>query len=97
MADSETSTDMAVTAALLSSINSKPVPEDAVFIGELALTGELRQVPQIVPRVREALTHGKKQIYIPAVAYHKSMQQFVKPGQSVIPLKNVRELIEALS
>ena len=96
MADSETSTDMAVTAALLSSINSRPVPEDSVFIGELALTGELRQIPQIVPRVREALSHGKKQIYIPSVAYHKSMQQFVKSDQSIIPLKNVRELIEAL-
>ncbi len=97
MADSETSTDMAVTAALLSSINSKPLPEDSVFIGELALTGELRQIPQIVPRVREALSHGKKQIYIPAVAYHKSMQQFVNPDQTVIPLKNVKELIEALN
>jgi len=96
MADSETSTDMAVTAALLSSINSKPLPHDAVFIGELALTGELRQIPQIVPRVREALSHGKKQIYIPAVAYHASMQQFVKADQQIIPLKNVRELIEAL-
>ena len=96
MADSETSTDMAVTAALLSSIHSKPLPVDAVFIGELALTGELRQIPQIVPRVREALSHGKKQIFIPSVAYHASMQQFVKADQKIIPLKNVRELIEAL-
>jgi len=96
MADSETSTDMAVTAALLSSINSKPLPLDAVFIGELALTGELRQIPQIVPRVREALSHGKKQIYIPAVAYHASMQQFVKGDQQIIPLKNVKEFIGAL-
>lgn len=97
MADSETSTDMAVMAALLSSINSRPVPEDSVFIGEVALTGEIRQIPQIVPRVREALSHGKKQIYIPAVAYHKSMQQFVKAGQSIHPLKNIKELIKALS
>ncbi|WP_022941741.1 DNA repair protein RadA [Psychromonas hadalis] len=97
MADSETSTDMAVTAALLSSINSKPLPEDSVFIGEVALTGELRQVAQIVPRVREALSHGKKQIFIPAVAYHKSMLQFVKAGQIIHPLKNIKALIEALN
>jgi DNA repair protein RadA/Sms len=97
MSDSETSTDMAVMAALLSSINSKPVPEDSVFIGEIALTGEIRQIPQIVPRVREALSHGKMQIYIPSVAYHKSMQQFVKKGQSIHPLKNIKELIEALN
>lgn len=96
MSDSETSTDMAVTAALLSSINSKPLPADAVFIGELALTGELRQIPQIVPRVREALSHGKKHIYIPSVAYHSSMQQFVKKEQHITPLKNIKELIEAL-
>lgn len=97
MSDSETSTDMAVTAALLSSINSKPLPQDAVFIGEVALTGELRQVPQIVPRVREALSHGKKQIFIPAVAYHKSMQQYAKTGQTIQPLKNIKDLIEALN
>lgn len=97
MSDSETSTDMAVLAALLSSINSRPLPEDSVFIGEVALTGEIRQIPQIVPRVREALSHGKKQIYIPAVAYHKSMQQFVKKGQSIHPMKNIKELIEALN
>jgi len=97
MSDSETSTDMAVMAALLSSINSRPLPEDSVFIGEVALTGEIRQIPQIVPRVREALSHGKKQIYIPAVAYHKSMQQFVQKGQSIHPMKNIKELIEALN
>lgn len=97
MADSETSTDMAVTAALISSINSRPLPVDAVFIGEVALTGELRQVPQIVPRVREALSHGKKQIFIPAVAYHKSMEKFVKGDQSIQPLKNIKALIEALN
>jgi len=97
MSDSETSTDMAVTAALLSSINSSPLPEDSVFIGELALTGEIRQIPQIVPRVREALSHGKKHIYIPAVAYHKSMQQFVKAGQTIYPLKDIKALIKALS
>jgi DNA repair protein RadA/Sms len=97
MADSETSTDMAVMAALLSSINSKPLPVDAVFIGEVALTGELRQVPQIVPRVREALSHGKKQIFIPKVAYHKSMEQFVKAGQTIQPLNNIKALIEALN
>ncbi|MCP5076488.1 MAG: DNA repair protein RadA [Psychromonas sp.] len=97
MADSETSTDMAVTAALISSINSNPLPIDAVFIGEVALTGELRQVPQIVPRVREALSHGKKQIFIPAVAYHKSMEQYVKGDQSIQPLKNIKSLIEALN
>ncbi|MEH6453977.1 MAG: magnesium chelatase domain-containing protein, partial [Psychromonas sp.] len=68
-----------------------------VFIGELALTGELRQIPQIVPRVREALSHGKQQIYIPAVAYHKSMEQFVKANQSIHPLKNIKDLIEALN
>lgn len=97
LSDSDTSTDMAVTAALISSINSKALPEEAVFIGELALTGELRQIPQIVPRVREALSHGKQQIYIPAVAYHSSMQQFIQAGQTIIPLKNVRDLIEALN
>ncbi|WP_305838992.1 magnesium chelatase domain-containing protein [Photobacterium leiognathi] len=96
MADTETSTDLAVMAALLSSINSRPTPEDSVFIGEVALTGEIRQVQGGVARVKEAAKHGKKQIYIPKANYHSSMQKDLNPDQKIIPVAKIREVIEAL-
>lgn len=96
MADTETSTDLAVMAALLSSINSRPTPEDSVFIGEVALTGEIRQVQGGVARVKEAAKHGKKQIYIPKANYHSSMLKDLNPDQKIIPVAKIREVIEAL-
>ncbi|EJG1820169.1 DNA repair protein RadA [Vibrio vulnificus] len=96
IADTETSTDLAVMAALVSSINSKPTPEDSVFIGEVALTGEIRQVQGGVARVKEAVKHGKKQIYIPKANYHSSMLKELNPDQKVIPVAKISDVIEAL-
>ena len=46
--------DLAVAAAVLSSFHGKPVPgEDAVFLGEVGLTGEVRSVPRAEARLRE--------------------------------------------
>ena len=96
MADTETSTDLAVMAALVSSINSRPTPEDSVFIGEVALTGEIRQVQGGVARVMEAVKHGKKQIYIPIANYHSSMLKGLNPDQKIIPVAKISDVIEAL-
>ncbi|MCU8444082.1 DNA repair protein RadA [Vibrio ponticus] len=96
IADTETSTDLAVMAALVSSINSKPTPEDSVFIGEVALTGEIRQVQGGVARVKEAVKHGKKQIYIPKANYHSSMLKELNPDQKIIPVAKISDVIEAL-
>ncbi|WP_274020564.1 DNA repair protein RadA [Vibrio parahaemolyticus] len=96
IADTETSTDLAVMAALVSSINSNPTPEDSVFIGEVALTGEIRQVQGGVARVKEAVKHGKKQIYIPKANYHSSMLKELNPDQKIIPVAKISDVIEAL-
>jgi DNA repair protein RadA/Sms len=47
--------DLAILAAIISSLKDKPVPERSVFIGEVALNGEIRPVSQIEPRINEAL------------------------------------------
>ncbi|CAH7344294.1 DNA repair protein RadA [Vibrio chagasii] len=94
--DTETSTDLAVAAALISSIDDKPVPEHSVFIGEISLTGEIRQVQSGVSRVKEALNLGNKQVYVSSANYCKEMIEGIKPDQSVVPIKNIKALIEAL-
>lgn len=96
MADTETSTDLAVMAALISSINSRPTPEDSVFIGEVALTGEIRQVQGGVARVREAAKHGKKLIFLPKANYHNSMLKDLNPDQKIIPVAKIADVIKAL-
>ena len=50
--------DLAIMAALASSLREKPVPLDTVIIGEVGLTGEVRQVSDTPSRLREAARHA---------------------------------------
>lgn len=57
--------DLAVLAALASSFRDDSVPERAVFLGEVGLGGEIRSVPQLELRLKEADKMGFKQAYVP--------------------------------
>jgi DNA repair protein RadA/Sms len=61
----ETSTDLALIAALVSSLTNKPIANDIVIFGEVGLSGEIRPVPFGQERVKEAIKHGFKTIYLP--------------------------------
>lgn len=61
----ETAINLGVIVALASSFKDVPVNPSAVFIGEVGLVGEIRSVPIIEQRVREALKFGFSPIYIP--------------------------------
>ena len=50
--------DLAILAALASSLREKPVPADTLVLGEVGLTGEVRQVSDRASRLREAARHG---------------------------------------
>src|SRR3954469_1795999 len=56
--------DLAVAAALASSVYERPLPPDAVFVGELGLGGEVRPVSQVERRIAEAANMGMKRIYV---------------------------------
>ncbi|MBT6415652.1 DNA repair protein RadA [Candidatus Puniceispirillum sp.] len=55
---SETAADLAVAAALISSVTGRPAPKRTVFFGEVALSAELRQVAQAESRLKEAAKLG---------------------------------------
>ena len=55
---SEPAADLAVAAALISSISKQPVPGDSVLFGEIGLTGEVRPVPLTPQRLKEASKLG---------------------------------------
>jgi DNA repair protein RadA/Sms len=61
----ETAADLAIVAALLSSLNGRPLPQDLVVFGELGLTGEIRPVPYGEERLREAAKHGFRRAIVP--------------------------------
>src|SRR5438034_2253815 len=62
----EPSTDLAVTAALVSSVANRPVPADALFLGEVGLGGEIRPVAAIERRLAEAARQGLHRAFVSA-------------------------------
>ncbi|MFQ5984635.1 MAG: DNA repair protein RadA [Alphaproteobacteria bacterium] len=54
----EPAADLAVAAALVSSLTAVPVPADTVVFGEIGLSGEVRAVSRTEARLREAAKLG---------------------------------------
>ncbi len=61
----EPAADLAVAAALLSSLADEPVPSDMVVFGEIGLGGEVRAVGQREARLKEAAKLGFQRALLP--------------------------------
>jgi len=61
----DTGLDLAVAAALLGAQLGMAVPRDAVVVGEVGLRGEVRPVPRLAARLKEARAMGFKKAYVP--------------------------------
>ena len=62
----ETSVDLALLMAMVSSFRDRPLPQDLVIFGEVGLAGEIRPVPSGQERISEAAKHGFKRAIVPA-------------------------------
>ncbi len=58
--------DLAAAAALLSSFSGRAVPDDAVYFGEVSLTGAIRAVGHRDQRLKEAAKLGFTRAMVPA-------------------------------
>lgn len=61
----ETSADLALMLAMVSSLRNHPLPQDLVIFGEVGLAGEIRTVSRGRERISEAAKHGFKNALIP--------------------------------
>lgn len=61
------SADLAVVASVISSFKNIAVAEDTVIFGEVGLSGEVRSVPQVNERIKEAVKLGFKRVILPKV------------------------------
>ena len=60
----ESSADLAVIAAIISSFRDRPISKESVFIGEVSLTGEIKEVYSMDLRLKEAQAQGIKKAII---------------------------------
>jgi DNA repair protein RadA/Sms len=87
----EPAADLAVAAAITSSMRDIPVRADAVLIGEVGLSGELRWVGQMPARLREAAKLGFRAAIVP-----RGTRQS-EPWPEGIEILQARSLREALN
>ncbi len=89
---SEPAADLSVAAAIASSMRDIPIRADAVLIGEIGLSGELRWVSQMFARLREAATLGFTTAIIPKQTRRRTEQ--LPPGMQVMEARTLREALE---
>ncbi|UIJ70312.1 DNA repair protein RadA [Aurantimonas sp. HBX-1] len=63
---SEPAADLAVAAALVSSLSGAPLPSDCVYFGEISLSGSVRPVSHAAQRLKEAEKLGFRQAVLPS-------------------------------
>ena len=61
----EPAVDLGIVSAIASSFSDKPVREATVVLGEIGLTGEIRGINQVGPRVQEAQKMGFTRCLLP--------------------------------
>jgi DNA repair protein RadA/Sms len=72
----EPAADVAAAAALVSSLAHAPLPADAVYFGEVSLSGAVRPVPQTAARLREAQKLGFARAIVPEAARGEAPEGF---------------------
>jgi DNA repair protein RadA/Sms len=84
---SDPAADLAVAAALVSALSERPVPSEAVVLGEIALSGEIRPVAHAPLRLKESAKLGFERAWVP---------KEVKPvdGISLAHFGNLRGLVD---
>lgn len=88
----ETSADLALLLALVSSFRDQPLPRDLVVFGEVGLSGEIRPVPSGLERLKEAAKHGFKRAIVP---FANAPRETIA-GMEVVPVKKLNEALEAI-
>jgi DNA repair protein RadA/Sms len=88
----ETSSDLALLIAVVSSFRDRPLSEGLIAFGEVGLSGEIRPVPNGQERVREARKHGFKRAIVPAANCPKQAPE----GMDLVPVKTLAQALEAL-
>jgi len=91
---SEPSGDLAVVAALISSVRDRALPADALFLGEVGLGGEVRAVASVDRRLAEAARHGFRRAF---VGSRTGLRQASPGGLELVRVEHLGELAHRLA
>jgi DNA repair protein RadA/Sms len=86
----EPAADLAAAAALVSSLAQAPLPADAVYFGEVSLSGAVRPVAQAAARLKEAQKLGFARAVMPEAVRAEA-------GDTALALTSVAMLVDLVS
>lgn len=89
----EPAADLAIAMAIASSFKDKPLDLKTVIIGEIGLTGEIRQVTKIEDRIKEAEKLGFERVVVPKSNISKLN---IETTIQIVAVASVREAIKEL-
>ncbi|HEY6837489.1 MAG TPA: DNA repair protein RadA [Geobacteraceae bacterium] len=89
---SETSADLAVVLAIVSSLRNASLPHEWFSFGEVGLSGEIRPVPNGDARIREAVKHGFRTAIVPRANVPKRAMD----GIRIVGVGHLDEALEVL-
>lgn len=87
----EPGSDLAIAAALASSVMDIVLPSDHCFIGEVGLAGEIRPVSRLKLRIKEAVKNGFKKIFVSSREKLDSVK-----GVDLIRVHNLQDFLGVL-
>ena len=88
----ETSADLALILAIVSSFRDSALPRELVVFGEVGLAGEIRPVPSGQERLQEAAKHGFTRAIVPKA----NMPRKKIAGMEIVGVSKISEALEAL-
>lgn len=87
--------DLPILIGIMSACGSVRRPRSTTaFLGELSLEGEVRPISGVLPMAIAAKRAGIQVLYVPA---QNAAEATLSRGPAIIPVRNVRELVEALN
>ncbi len=86
------SVDLGVAAAILSSHQDKPWPRQMAFVGELALSGEVRPIPFLEARIKEARKMGFTSLVLPKGIGER--ERSLAKGMQLLEVRDIYDLYQ---
>ena len=90
----EPAADLAAAAALVSSFANAPLPPDAVYFGEISLSGAIRPVAQAATRAKEAQKLGFHRAIIPEAGNNDACGD---AGLTLEPVGSLARLVASIA
>ena len=89
----ETGADLAILAAVISSLKNRPLSRELAVFGEVGLAGEIRPVQNGMERLREAEKQGFKRVVVPSANAPKR----AIGALHIIPVQRLNDALDAIA